>query len=91
MGLKIDNGGLLYVAGNTGVARVHQARGGEVLRSYQLSEATGHFINDVTLLGDRAWWLPRRLERVLPDLDIEGEKLNRRLARGADEDAPVPV
>lgn len=33
----------------------------------------------MSMLGDRAWWLPRRLGRVLPDLDIEGEQLNRRL------------
>jgi RND superfamily putative drug exporter len=33
----------------------------------------------MSLLGDRAWWLPRRLQRALPDLDIEGEKLNRAL------------
>ena len=31
----------------------------------------------MSLLGDRAWWLPQRLQRTLPDLDIEGEKLNR--------------
>lgn len=37
----------------------------------------------MSMLGDRAWWLPRRMARVLPDLDIEGEKLNRRLT--ADE------
>ena len=24
------------------------------------------------LLGDRNWWLPRRLERALPNLDVEG-------------------
>ncbi|BBY18845.1 MMPL family transporter [Mycolicibacterium litorale] len=35
----------------------------------------------MSMLGDRAWWLPRRLARFLPDLDIEGEKLNRRLER----------
>jgi RND superfamily putative drug exporter len=29
----------------------------------------------MALLGDRAWWLPRRLERVVPGVDIEGEKL----------------
>lgn len=56
VGLKIDRDGLLYVAGNTGVARVHDSRTGEVVRTFQLSEATGHFINDVTLLGDRAWF-----------------------------------
>ncbi|MDQ0811047.1 RND superfamily putative drug exporter [Streptomyces sp. B3I7] len=27
----------------------------------------------MSLLGDRAWWLPRRLDRVLPHLDVEGE------------------
>jgi len=60
VGLKIDRAGLLYVAGNTGVARVHDARTGEVLVTHQLSEATGHFINDVTLLGDRAWFTDSR-------------------------------
>ncbi|MGE2717195.1 MMPL family transporter [Mycolicibacterium litorale] len=35
----------------------------------------------MSMLGDRAWWLPKRLARVLPDLDIEGEKLNRTLER----------
>ena len=29
----------------------------------------------MTLLGDRAGKLPRRLERVVPDVDIEGERL----------------
>lgn len=32
------------------------------------------------VLGDSAWWLPRWLDRVLPDMDVEGEKLSRRLA-----------
>ena len=26
----------------------------------------------VTLLGDRAWWLPGWLDRVLPDVSLEG-------------------
>ncbi|MGW1106074.1 MMPL family transporter [Streptomyces sp. NPDC002540] len=30
----------------------------------------------LALLGDRAWWLPRRLDKVLPQVDVEGEKLN---------------
>ena len=30
----------------------------------------------MALLGDRAWKLPRRLERVVPDVDIEGEELD---------------
>ncbi len=28
------------------------------------------------LFGHRAWWLPRSLERVLPNVDVEGEALN---------------
>jgi RND superfamily putative drug exporter len=33
----------------------------------------------LTLLGERAWWLPRWMDRVLPDVDVEGEKLRRHL------------
>ena len=33
----------------------------------------------MTLLGRAAWWLPRQLDRVLPDVDIEGGKLTRQL------------
>jgi uncharacterized membrane protein YdfJ with MMPL/SSD domain len=29
----------------------------------------------MTLLGHSAWKLPRRLERVVPDVDIEAERL----------------
>ena len=29
----------------------------------------------MTLLGKRAWWMPKRLERIVPDVDIEGESL----------------
>ncbi|GAA1530481.1 MMPL family transporter [Kribbella lupini] len=32
----------------------------------------------LALLGRSAWWLPRRLDRLLPDVDVEGEKLRRR-------------
>jgi RND superfamily putative drug exporter len=32
-----------------------------------------------SLLGDAAWWLPRWLDRLLPNVDVEGEKLQRRL------------
>jgi len=37
------------------------------------------------LLGDRAWYLPRWLDRLLPDLDVEGVKLSERLAARAPE------
>ncbi|MET0510860.1 MAG: MMPL family transporter [Thermoleophilaceae bacterium] len=33
----------------------------------------------MALLGHTAWKLPRRLERVVPDLDVEGEQLMERL------------
>ncbi|WP_432877607.1 MMPL family transporter [Kribbella sp. CA-245084] len=33
----------------------------------------------MTLLGRHAWWLPRWLDRILPTVDIEGEKLRNRL------------
>ncbi|MEA9984891.1 MMPL family transporter [Subtercola sp. RTI3] len=32
------------------------------------------------LLGDKAWYLPRWLDRILPNVDIEGEKVHRMLA-----------
>jgi RND superfamily putative drug exporter len=39
----------------------------------------------LALLGRHAWWLPRWLDRVLPNVDVEGEKLrtalDRRVAR----------
>ena len=42
----------------------------------------------VTLLGDRAWWVPRWLDRILPNVSLEGH-----LVRGVDEreDEPVKV
>ncbi|MDQ0077190.1 MMPL family transporter [Arthrobacter oryzae] len=35
------------------------------------------------LLGGKAWWLPRWLDRILPDVDVEGAKLRK--------DAPAAV
>ena len=29
----------------------------------------------MAVFDERAWWLPRWLDRLLPDLDIEGDKL----------------
>ena len=34
----------------------------------------------MALLGRRAWTLPRRLERIVPDVDIEGERLAKGLS-----------
>ncbi|MBW1604424.1 MMPL family transporter [Streptomyces sp. JJ66] len=40
------------------------------------------------LLGDKAWWLPRWLDRALPNVDVEGERLARHLATA---DGPPPT
>ncbi|MFI5587166.1 MMPL family transporter [Amycolatopsis sp. NPDC051758] len=37
----------------------------------------------MSLLGRGAWWLPKWLDRILPDVDVEGEKLTKQL-----DDAP---
>ncbi|MFJ4970913.1 MMPL family transporter [Streptomyces sp. NPDC088755] len=34
----------------------------------------------LALLGKRAWWLPRWLDRALPNVDVEGEKLQKQLS-----------
>ncbi|MCC2593663.1 MMPL family transporter [Tessaracoccus sp. OS52] len=34
----------------------------------------------LALLGDRAWWLPRWLDKLLPSFDVEGEVLTKQLA-----------
>ena len=40
------------------------------------------------LLGDKAWWLPRWLDRVLPNVDVEGESLARHGQTKGDEVTP---
>ncbi|WP_441875534.1 MMPL family transporter [Paenibacillus sp. 2TAB26] len=29
----------------------------------------------MAIFGDKAWWLPKWLDRLLPNLDVEGDKL----------------
>ncbi|WP_328222854.1 MMPL family transporter [Streptomyces sp. NBC_00104] len=41
----------------------------------------------LALLGDKAWWLPKWLDRILPHVDVEGEALTRR----ADDTEPAPA
>ncbi|MFG2362992.1 SMP-30/gluconolactonase/LRE family protein [Streptomyces mirabilis] len=60
VGMKLDRDGLLYTAGSTGVARVLDVRTGELVTTHRLTDPTGHFINDVILLGDRAWFTDSR-------------------------------
>ncbi|MFI6288513.1 MMPL family transporter [Streptomyces sp. NPDC051018] len=40
----------------------------------------------LALLGHKAWWLPRWLDRVLPNVDVEGEKLQKQLTADGDTD-----
>ncbi|MFI9271305.1 MMPL family transporter [Kitasatospora sp. NPDC052896] len=44
----------------------------------------------LALVGPRAWWLPARFDRVLPDLDVEGARLPRPRAAGP-EHRPAPT
>jgi len=34
----------------------------------------------LALFGDKSWWIPRWLDRLLPNLDIEGDKLDKELS-----------
>jgi RND superfamily putative drug exporter len=42
----------------------------------------------MALLGRAAWWLPGWLNRILPNVDVEGEALRRHLDDPADQPAP---
>lgn len=47
----------------------------------------------LTLLGKTAWWLPRWLDRALPNVDVEGDRLAKYLEESdeSQESKPVPV
>ncbi|MTD12357.1 MMPL family transporter [Nakamurella sp. YIM 132087] len=42
----------------------------------------------MAMLGDRAWWMPRWLDRLLPRIDVEGERLRPQRAAAVGEVAP---
>ncbi|MFD4433772.1 MMPL family transporter, partial [Nocardia sp. NPDC058497] len=42
----------------------------------------------LVLLGKWAWWLPKWLDRIVPDIDVEGARLRELQQR---EKAPVPA
>ncbi|GAB3989074.1 MMPL family transporter [Actinoallomurus acanthiterrae] len=44
----------------------------------------------LALLGDRAWWMPRWLDRLLPRIDVEGEALSHGAATSPPR-LPEPV
>ncbi|GLF99464.1 MMPL family transporter [Streptomyces yaizuensis] len=39
----------------------------------------------LALLGAKAWWLPAWLDRILPNVDVEGEKLAQHLAASPED------
>ncbi|MCD7442505.1 MMPL family transporter [Streptomyces lincolnensis] len=45
----------------------------------------------LALLGDRAWWLPARLDRLLPRVDVEGTGLARPPVTAAEPVGSEPV
>nr|WP_254594790.1 MMPL family transporter [Streptomyces sp. 8P21H-1] len=42
----------------------------------------------LALLGDKAWWLPRWLDRLLPNVDVEGDQLRKSLEEDARRPGP---
>nr|WP_202517624.1 MMPL family transporter [Streptomyces sp. SID685] len=40
----------------------------------------------LALLGKRAWWLPKWLDRILPNVDVEGEGLRTQAADGKEDE-----
>ncbi|MCY0936055.1 MMPL family transporter [Streptomyces sp. H34-S4] len=42
----------------------------------------------LALLGHKAWWLPKWLDRILPNVDVEGESLRKHLGESADGSGP---
>jgi RND superfamily putative drug exporter len=43
----------------------------------------------MSLLGTSAWWLPRWLDRLVPEIDVEGSRLHPQPAGPAPEPTPV--
>jgi RND superfamily putative drug exporter len=44
----------------------------------------------MALFGDRGWWLPRWLDRLIPDLDVEGQHLIEQLEHAPADGTPSP-
>ncbi|GAA2154153.1 MULTISPECIES: MMPL family transporter [Glycomyces] len=40
----------------------------------------------MALIGRGSWWIPKWLNRILPNVDVEGERLQKRLAEDGAED-----
>ena len=42
----------------------------------------------MAIVGERLWWIPAWLDRVLPDVDLEGERLTERLGARCPNGSP---
>ncbi|WP_371678177.1 MMPL family transporter [Streptomyces sp. NBC_01276] len=42
----------------------------------------------LALLGHKAWWLPKWLDRILPNVDVEGESLRKHLGDAGSAEGP---
>jgi RND superfamily putative drug exporter len=45
----------------------------------------------LALLGEKAWWLPRWLDRLLPKIDVEGHAAPAAVVDTPDEVTPARV
>lgn len=45
----------------------------------------------MSLVGDKMWWIPSWLDKILPNLDLEGERLTQRLGREAPGKSTPPL
>ncbi|MFJ8142890.1 MMPL family transporter [Streptomyces sp. NPDC096013] len=45
----------------------------------------------LALLGDKAWWLPKWLDRIMPRVDVEGEALSRRPEPDSEPSSPADL
>ena len=43
----------------------------------------------VTLLGDKAWWLPKWLDRIMPDVSLEGHLVENKDPKGKPLDPDI--
>jgi RND superfamily putative drug exporter len=41
------------------------------------------------MMGKAAWWLPKWLDRIVPNVDVEGEKLRAMLPATTEPAEPV--
>ncbi|MEV6066172.1 MMPL family transporter [Nocardia sp. NPDC052001] len=45
----------------------------------------------LVIMGHRSWWIPRWLNRILPDIDVEGARLRELRQPPVQVEPPVPV